>query len=347
MRAVLLTKHGGVDSLQFVADYPTPSPGGDEVLVRVMATGLNQVDQLILAGYPGIAIPLPHIQGGDIAGVVAGVGPGVTDWREGDRVLVFPIVTEIDDPHAQAGRDNLSHPWQFFGMQIKGGHCEYVCVPARNLVRLPDSVDFGDAVQLGVAGLTAMHGLSEKLGDLQAGQQFFIWGGAGGLGTIAIQLAKLKGATVHAVAGSPAKLEAMRELGADFVYNRSELDYEAIGKAVRGNAPAGIDLLLDYVGPGAFPVNWGMLAKGGTMAFCGILTGVETSIHLQFSYLRQLRFKGYYLGDKPDLEQLLGLVAEGKVRSVRAAEFELAEAARAHEFMNAGQGIGKVVIRVG
>jgi NADPH:quinone reductase-like Zn-dependent oxidoreductase len=274
MKAVLLTQHGGTDSLQFVTDYPDPVPAGDEVLVRVMATGLNQVDQLILRGYPGIAIPLPHIQGGDIAGYVAGVGPDVTDWKEGDRVLVFPIRTEPGDALAAQGLDNLSHPWQFYGMQIKGGHCEYVAVPQRNLVRLPDSVDFGDAVQLGVAGLTAMHGMGAKLGNLQPGQQFFIWGGAGGLGTIAIQLAKLKGATVHAVASSDDKLAAMRELGADFVYNRSELDYEAIGNAVRGNAPGGIDLLLDFVGPAAFPANWGMLAKGGTMAFCGILTGV-------------------------------------------------------------------------
>ncbi|MCB1186447.1 zinc-binding dehydrogenase [bacterium] len=346
MKAVLLTKHGGVDSLEFVDDYPTPSPSGDEVLVRVMATGLNQVDQLILRGYPGIAIPLPHIQGGDIAGVVAGVGPDVQGWKEGDRVLVFPIRTEPGDELAAKGLDNLSHPWQFYGMQIKGGHCEYVAVPQRNLVRLPDSVDFGDAVQLGVAGLTAMHGLSEKVGDLQPGQQFFIWGGAGGLGTIAIQLAKLKGATVHAVASSPEKLEAMKELGADFVYNRSEMDYEAIGNAVRGNAPAGIDLILDYVGPGAFQTNWGLLAKGGTMAFCGILTGVETTIHLQFSYLRQLRFKGYYLGNRPDLEQLVALVADGKIKAVKAAEFSLADAGKAHQFMDSNTGIGKVVIRV-
>ena len=347
MKAVLLTKHGGTDSLEFVSDFPTPSPAGDEVLIRVMATGLNQVDQLILRGYPGIAIPLPHIQGGDIAGVVAGVGPDVTGWQEGDRVLVFPIVTEPDDELAARGLDNLSHPWQFYGMQIRGGHCEYVNVPARNLVKLPDNVDFGDAVQLGVAGLTAMHGIGEHIGNLQEGQQFFLWGGSGGLGSIAIQLAKLHGATVHAVGSSQERLDAMQELGADFVYSRSDMDYEAVAKAVRGNAPGGIDLLMDYVGPLAFPANFAMLAKGGTMAFCGILTGVETSLHLQMAYLRQLRFKGYYLGTKPELEKLVGLLGQGKVKAVRAGEFPLADTALAHEFLNSGAAIGKVVIRVG
>ena len=346
MKAVLLTKHGGTDSLEFVSDFPAPSPEGDEVLVRVMATGLNQVDTIILKGYPGIAIPLPHIQGGDIAGVVAGVGPNASGWQEGDRVLVFPIVTEPGDAMAARGLDNLAHPWQFYGMQRKGGHCEYVAVPQHNLVRLPDNVDFADAVQLGVAGLTAMHAVSDRIGNLQTGQQFFIWGGSGGLGTIAIQLAKLKGATVHAVGSSAKRLEVMRDLGADFVYDRSGMDYEAIAKAVRGNAPAGIDLLLDYVGPAAFPANFAMLAKGGTMAFCGILTGVETSLHLQMAYLRQLRFMGYYLGNKPDLEQLVGLMGDGSIRAVKAAEFSLADVAKAHQFMDSGEAIGKIVINV-
>jgi NADPH:quinone reductase-like Zn-dependent oxidoreductase len=346
MKAVLLTKHGGVDSLDFVTDFPEPVPAADEVLIRVQATGLNQVDQVTLRGYPGIAIPLPHIQGGDIAGVIAGLGPQVEGWREGERVLVFPIVTEPDDALAARGLDNLAQPWQFFGMQRRGGHAEYVCVPARNLVRLPDNVDFADAVQLGVAGLTAQHAMGTHVGRLEAGQDFFVWGGSGGLGTMAIQLAKSRGARVHAVGSTAARLQTMQELGADFVYNRSELDYAGIAAAVRGNAPGGINLLLDYVGPAAFPANFSMLAKGGTFAFCGMLTGVETSLHLQQTYLRQLTLRGYYLGTKPELEQLVGMLSEGRIKAVRAAEFSLAETAQAHEYMNSGEGIGKIVINV-
>lgn len=346
MKAVLLTKHGGTDSLQYVTDFPEPQAGPGEVIVRVHATGLNQVDQVTLAGYPGIAIPLPHIQGGDIAGTVASLGPGAEGVNLGKRVLVFPIVTAASDPDTKRGQENLAVDWQFYGMHLKGGHCEYVSVPVRNLIALPDNVSFTDAVQLPVAGLTAQHGLGEHVGKLRHGQHFFIWGGSGGLGSIAIQLASNIGAVVHATGGSPQKLARMRELGVTHVYNRHEMSLQEIAIAVREQVPQGIDLILDYVGPQTFPTSFGMLRKGGTLAFCGMLTGVETSLHLQQAYLRQLSLLGFYLGTRTELELLVGKLADGSLKAVIAAEFDLADTAKAHELMNSGEQFGKIVIRV-
>ncbi|OGC95986.1 MAG: hypothetical protein A2W25_09590 [candidate division Zixibacteria bacterium RBG_16_53_22] len=340
MKAVILPQHGGREALRFVSDFPTPSPGKGEILVRVKATGINYVDIVNRQGYPGIALPLPHILGGDIAGEVAALGEGVDGPKVGTRVVVYPLIGCGQCPQCLDGKPNICLNWKFIGLHLHGGYAEYALAPAANV--LPISIPFEEAVTVPVAGLTAYHGLV-NVGELKLGQIFFIWGGAGGLGTMAIQIAKHLGATVIATAGSEKKLESMKKLGADHVLNRFKDD---IAGEVKKIAPFGVDLLLNYVGPQTFQTSFDMLKKGGTMLLCGIITGRETNFSIHQTYLRHLSIKGVYLGTKDEMQALLRLVEQGIIRPYAGVTLPLAEAAEGHRLVESGESIGKIALRV-
>lgn len=341
MKAITIPKHGGIEVLTIINDYSTPSAGEGEVLVKVEATGLNRVDILVRQGYPGIEIELPHIPGGDIAGTVAETGSGVDSVDSSARVLVYPLVSCGECLLCLDGKRNLCLNWKYMGMHLKGGYAEYAVVPADNIVPIPDSVTYEDAIACSIAGLTAYHGI-KTVGELKEGQSFFIWGGAGGLGTLAIQIAKHLGATVYATANSEEKLNIMRELGVDYAFNRLEDDVPA---QIRKTAPAGLDLIMDYVGPETFTTSWELLKKGGTMLLCGILTGRETNLNIQFTYLRHLSIKGTNLGTMEEMKELLGLVANGKLKPYIGGTFPLEDAARAQEMMEENRHIGKLILK--
>ena len=341
MKAITIPKHGGREVLTLVNDYPTPSAGEGEVLVKVEATGLNRVDILVRQGYPGIEIELPHIPGGDIAGTVAETGSGVDSVDSSARVLVYPLVSCGECLLCLEGKRNLCLNWKYIGMHLKGGYAEYAVVPAENIVPIPDSVTYEDAIACSIAGLTAYHGI-KTVGELKEGQSFFIWGGAGGLGTLAIQIAKHLGATVYATANSEEKLKIMRDLGVDYAFNRLEDDVPA---QIRKTAPAGLDLIMDYVGPETFTTSWELLKKGGTMLLCGILTGRETNLNIQFTYLRHLSIKGTNLGTMEEMKELLALVADGKLKPYIGGTFPLEDAAKAQEMMEENRHIGKLILK--
>ena len=341
MKAITIPQHGGREVLTLINDYPTPSAGEGEVLVKVEATGLNRVDILVRQGYPGIEIELPHIPGGDIAGTVAETGSGVDSLDSSARVLVYPLISCGECLLCLEGKRNLCLSWKYIGMHLKGGYAEYAVVPAENIVPIPDSVSYEDAIACSIAGLTAYHGI-KTVGELKEGQSFFIWGGAGGLGTLAIQIAKHLGATVYATANSEEKLNIMKELGVDYAFNRLEDDVPA---QIRKTAPAGLDLIMDYVGPATFTTSWELLKKGGTMLLCGILTGRETNLNIQFTYLRHLSIKGTNLGTIEEMKELLALVADGKIKPYIGETFPLEDAAKAQEMMEENRHIGKLILK--
>jgi NADPH:quinone reductase-like Zn-dependent oxidoreductase len=342
MRAVIIPRHGGPDVLEYREDFPPPQPGPGEALVRVHATGVNQIDRVVRLGYPGVAMPLPHVCGGDIAGVVAALGPDTPGPDPGTRVVVYPLLPCYDCALCAAGRLNLCQRWRYFGLHVQGGYAEYVAVPQYNLVPLPDSVSFADAVTLPVAGLTAWHAL-RTVGALQPGQTFFIWGGTGALGMLAIQLARQLGASVVATGGSPAKLEAMRAVGADCVIDRHTED---VPTRVLEFAPAGVDLALDYVGPETFNTTLGLLKKGGALLLCGMLTGRETTFNIHQAYMKHISVKGLYLGQKDELATLVDWLAGGRIRAAIDSVLPLSEARAAHTKLETGDYCGKIVLRI-
>lgn len=343
MKAVILNENGGIDKLIYTEEHPVPEIKPGEVLVNIKATSVNRADLVIRGGYPGLALNFPHILGGDIAGVVAKTGGDVKGFKEGERVAAWSIVSEADDDWSKKGKAGQSISWQYFGMHRNGSYAEYCAVPASSLIKLPENVSFEDAACLPVAGLTAYHAV-KTVGDVQKGDKFFIWGGTSGLGIIAIQLAKALGAEVFATAGFPHKIDFLKQLGVDHIFNHrdgSAIDDEVM-KITGG---LGIDVILDYVGPEAFPKNFKMVKKGGKILFCGILTGREAMVSLHQTYLRHISLLGLYLGEKNELEELIKLVSEGKIKPHIGASLDLKDAAKAHEMMAKGEVIGKIVLK--
>lgn len=344
MKAIILNENGGTDKLIYTESHPEPEIKPNEVLVQIKATSVNRADLVIRGGYPGLQLNFPHILGGDIAGVIAKTGSEVKDLKEGERVVAWSIVSEADDDWSKKGKAGQSISWQYFGMHRNGSYAEYAAVPASSIIRLPDNVSFEDAACLPVAGLTAYHAV-KTVGELEKGDKFFIWGGTSGLGIIAIQLAKELGAEVFATAGFPHKIEYLKQMGVDHIFNHrdgSAVDDEVL-KLTGG---LGIDVILDYVGPEAFPKNFKMVKKGGKILFCGILTGREATVSLHMTYLRHISLLGLYLGEKRELEALVDLVAQGKVKPHIGAELGLKDAAKAHELMAKGEVLGKIVLKV-
>ncbi len=343
MKAVTFSRHGGLDVLEYTEDYSTPQPKTGEVLVKVKISSLNQVDLVVRQGYPGLEISLPHIPGGDIVGVIEEVGDEVDTSLIGKRVAAYPIVSCGGCPLCREGKENLCLNWKFFGLHLKGSYAEYVAIPARNAIELPDTISDEAALSVPVAGLTAFHGL-KTVGDLKSGQTFLIWGGSGGLGTMAIQLAKLLGATVIATGGSDEKLKLMRSLGADHVFNR--YTEEDISYRVAEIAPAGVDLVMNYVGPDLFDASFNMLKKGGTMLLCGIISGRNSNVSLHMTYLRHLSLKGFYLGTKDEMKELIQWIADGRIKPHIGVRFPLKEAAVAQEMMINYGHTGKILLDI-
>lgn len=334
MNAVLLRSHGGTEALVYER-FPAPEPSPGEVIVRVRATTVNRADTVVRRGYPGLEVPLPHILGGDIAGEIEEVTAEAAGWQPGDRVVCYPMALE----GGYTGDDFWSVGWQYFGMHRKGGYAEYVNVPAASLVRLPDNVPFESAACLPVSGLTAEHALN--VSGLGAGDTLFFWGGSGGLGTLLLQLARHRGIRVLTTAGSPARCSELRSLGADHVFDRRA--DEVVG-AVRKVAPAGVDAVLDYVGPTTFAQSFSMVKKGGTILWCGMITGREVRVNIQALYLKHASIRGLYLGSMAELRSVVGAMAAGTLRPRIHAVMPLSEAARAHSLLESGEVFGKVVL---
>jgi alcohol dehydrogenase len=165
MKAVILKENGGTDKLIYTTDHPEPEIRPNEVLVNIKATSINRADLVIRAGYPGLSLKFPHILGGDIAGVISKTGNDVKNFKEGDRIVSWSIVSEADDDWSRKGKAGQSDSWQYFGMHRQGSYAEYAAVPESSLVKLPDNVSFETAACLPVAGLTAYHGV-KTVGDV-------------------------------------------------------------------------------------------------------------------------------------------------------------------------------------
>jgi NADPH:quinone reductase-like Zn-dependent oxidoreductase len=341
MNAIVLHEHGGVEKLVLEENFPIPAISNDEVLVRVKATSVNRIDFFIRSGYPGIEIPFPHIPGADIAGEVAEVGSDVTAFREGDRVLSWPLIACGDCEYCMKNQRGLCLNWKYFGMHIDGSYAEYVRAPAASLIPLPKDISYEDAATLPVAGLTAYHAFT-SVGQLRKGETALIWGGSGGLGTFAVQIAKELGAQVITSVGKDEKKEKLQELGADLVINHHTEDAKsAIHDFTKG---AGIEVVLDSVGAETFPTGFMSLKKGGRLLLCGKLTGMDVELSLHLTYLRHVSIMGLYLGEKHELIDLLRWVQSGRVKPAIDRVIKLEDVADAHEAMARGEHLGKIVL---
>ncbi len=339
MKALLLTAHGDASVLA-CGELPTPTPGPGEALVRLQASGVNHMDLLIRNGYPGIAVQLPHVLGGDVVGLVAAVGRGVTTVREGDRVIAAPVSGCGHCERCVEGQEFLCDAWQYLGFHRPGGYAQFCCVPARSLLALPESIDAGIAAALPVAGLTAFHAMT-SVAQLRAGQTIFIWGGAGALGTMSIQIARALGLRPLIAASSEEKRALGLRLGAELALDPNDADF---ADRLRAVAPAGVDAVLDSVGAQTFPRSFSMVRKGGQLLLCGMIGGREAPLSIHQTYLRHLSVRGLYLGSRAELATLVRLVADRTVNPHIGTRIPFEQAAAGQQLLESRRNQGKIAL---
>jgi len=335
MQAIRFHQHGGPDVLRYET-APDPEPGPDEVPIRVRACALNHLDLFIRQGIPGVPIALPHILGGDIAGERADTG---------EPVMIAPGAGCGLCHACLSGRDNECRQYKVLGYQRDGGYAELVTVPRKSVLPMPAGLSFAEAAAAPLVFLTAWNMLVRKA-RIEAGQTVLVWAASSGVGTAAIQIAKLWGCRVLATAGGPEKAELGRDLGADEVFDHSP-QAEPISRAVKRVCPAGVDVVVEHVGQASWDQSLRSMAPGAALVTCGATTGYEAKIDLRFLFTRQLRLMGSYMGRRGDLDRVLPLLASGQLRSVVDRTFPLAEAKAAHAYLEDKRQFGKVVLSVG
>lgn len=343
MRAVRIHEFGGADKLIYEESVPEPSVGAGEVKVRVRACALNHLDIWVRRGIPAYKTPLPHILGSDIAGEVVEVGEGVRGLGKGDEVVLYPVVTCGKCRFCKVGCENLCREVQVIGAHRAGGYAEHIVVPERNLLYKPSNLSFEEAAAFPLVFLTAWHMLMTKA-RLQPGEWVLVVGGGSGVGSAAIQIAKLRGALVIATAGGEAKRERCRELGADFTVNHSDPEwFKQVRDATEGE---GVDVVFEHVGQAVFDTCIRLLTKGGRLVTCGATTGAEAMFDIRYLFSRELEIHGAYIGTRAELEQILPHVVMGRLKPIVDSVFDLREARAAHEKLESRDFFGKIVLRV-
>jgi alcohol dehydrogenase len=335
MRAVVLREHGGNDKLKFEAEYPTPKAGEGDVVLRVRASSINYHDVFTRRGMPGIKVPLPVIIGLDVAGEIVEIGPGVTGWTVGERVLVDPV------NRVEGG---------LMGETIDGGLAEYCKARAHQLIRIPPKVTFEQAAALPVAYGTALR-MMNTIGKVQADEKVLILGASGGVGVCCVQLAKLAGAYVIACAGSEEKGRRLTELGADEIILYTQEDFmktvfERHGKPHRRRfvKGGGVDVVVNYTGGDTWVKSLRCLRLGGRLLTCGATAGFAPPEDIRFIWTFELQVLGSNGWEQQDLITLFDLVESGKLKVLIDKAYPLENAAEAVRVIEDRQVFGKIVV---
>lgn len=330
MKAVIYHEFGETDVLKYedVSD-PEPSPG--EVVVEVKSSSINSVDLRLRSGKSPRPVPLPHVGGVDVAGVVSSTGDGVEGVKTGDRVMVMPAV------RSEKGL-------QIVGVNLHGGFAEYVKVPSSNVVAIPEGLSFDDAATLPTCYVTAWYAFCER-GEIGEGETVLVHAAGSGTGSAAIQVAKLFGSFVIATAGSDEKLEKAKEIGADLTINYNSSDLSAELKEITRTRK--INMIFDPVGASVWKENIDSLAPRGKLLLIGVAGGgavEKTAIGPMI--MKDLSVLGVtvFNARAEHFEKVASLAKEGKLKPLIHGKFHLSEAAEAQKVLEKRMQFGKVVL---
>ncbi len=343
MKAVLFREHGGPEVLQYTS-LPTPEPGAGEVLVNIQVAALNRVDVTVRRGWAGLKLELPHIPGCDGAGVVAAIGPGVTQLAVGDHVVINANLGCGKCEYCLAGQDNMCRNWHLLGETVKGTYAEYLALPERQLYKLPADFNLRAAAAAALVYQTAWHSLITR-GQLRPGETVLIVGAGGGVNSASVQVAKLAGAKVFVVASNAEKARLAGSLGADLTIDRSK-DEDWSKAAFLATSKRGVDVVVDNVGS-TFISSLRTLRKGGRLLTVGNTGGPMVEIDNRFMFSKHLSIIGSTMSTLREFKTVMGLVVAGKLKAVLDRSYPLKEAAAAQERLQNGQQLGKITLDIG
>ncbi|HQQ68918.1 MAG TPA: zinc-binding dehydrogenase [Alicycliphilus sp.] len=342
MKAAFITGHGGNEVVQ-VGEHALPPRAPGEVLVRVRAATLNQVDLYMRNSGAGITHQLPQILGLDAAGTVEACDETDPLLRPGQEVVVHPGLACGRCEFCQRGDSALCTRIQFLGEHRGGTFAQWIQVPAAQLFPKPAHLDWTEAAALGVNHLTAWRMLFTKAG-LKPWETVLVFGVGGGVSLAALQLAKAVGARVIVTSRDDAKLQRAQAMGADHAINSQTDD---VAKSVMAYTDGrGVDVVFENVGAAVWPWALKSLARGGRLVTCGATTGDQPGADLRRIFVRQLQIFGSSLGSYGEYRDLLSMVARAGIRPVIDREFPLEEVHGALDYLETGAQFGKVALRI-
>ena len=338
MRAMVLEEYGGPLMLRELA---VPVAGAGAVLLRVRACAVDRFDLAIRAGGRERA-PLPHVLGHEIAGEVVGIGPDVAGWPIGTRVAATLYLVCETCRWCLRGRETICENFGgHVGVNTWGGYAEYAVLPARNLVRLSETIGFPEGSILANAVGTPLHALNARM-DLSPGERLVVTGAGGGVGLHAVQLGRMLGAAVAAVDLGAEKAAAALQYGAEIAIDPTVTD---LGKAIREwTGGRGADAILELVGPATMPATLASLAKGGRMVIVGSHTGAAWNIDPGSIYRNEWEIRGSRNVSSDELATVIDLVTRGLINPVVAGTYPLEEVEFLHERVRVGSVIGRDVL---
>lgn len=342
MKAVRFHRHGGPEVLRY-EDAPDPAPDADEALVKVKACALNHLDIWARNGLPNVEIPMPHISGSDVSGVVEWVPPEEKEFRRGDEVVMNPGVGCGRCEKCLLGLDNQCRFYTIIGYGVDGGYAELVKMPRANLVRKPDGMSFEQAASFPLVFLTAYHMLVTKA-RVRAGETVLVLAANSGVGSAAIQVAKVFGAEVIATAGDEGKMAKAKTLGADHAIDHYRQNVLEEVRKLTGKR--GVDVVVEHVGKATWDTSVKALTKGGRLVLCGATTGADATNDLRYVYNRELTIYGSFMASKGELLTVVKLVQSGRLKPVVDSVYSLGDAAKAQERMEDKEHFGKIVLKV-
>ncbi len=369
MKAIRIHQHGGPEVLK-IEELPTPKLAAAQVLVKIHAAAMNHMDLWVRNGMPGVKLPLPMILGCEGSGVVVEVGSGVKKIKKGDEVVINPIVSCGQCDRCLEGNDHFCPKFGLLGETEDGVDSEFRAVFERRLIPKPKYVSFEEAAAVPVTFLTAWHMLVDKCQ----------WGGSGGaretlrtvtacggtqpkvsrsdrtrstatvlviaassgVGSAAVQIAKLFGATVIATAGSDEKLSHAKELGADYLINHTT---QSISKEVKKFTEGrGADIVFEHVGKATWNESLRSLAFNGKIVTCGATTGGDVGVNLVHLFIKHQQILGSTMGPSATLSKIFDLVAQKKLRPVIDKVYKFSEVQGAHRRLEGREQFGKIVL---
>ena len=342
MKTILFHQHGGPEVLEYT-DFPTPEPKAGEVQIRLHAAALNRMDVFVRNGWPGLKLELPHINGADGAGEISQLGSEVSDFKVGDRVVINANIGCGVCEFCLNGQDNLCNHWHLLGETIRGTYAEFICLPARQLYKLPEDFEFQQAAAAALVYQTAWHSMVKR-GGVKAGETVAIVGAGGGVNSASIQIAKYLGARVIVIGSNAEKLSQAEALGADILIDRSQ--NEDWSKAVfLATDKRGVDVVVDNVGT-TFPLSLRALRKGGRLLTVGNSASPRFEIDNRYIFAKHLSILGSTMSTLSDFHEVMNLVIAGKLKPIIDQTFPLKDAAAAQERLWRGDNFGKIVLNI-
>ncbi len=339
MRAALIRKHGDPSVLQ-LEEIAVPKPGKGELLIKMLSTSVNHRDVWIRKGHPHPAyhVDLPTVLGVDVCGVIEEAGEGVDPaFRAGDRIIANPYIPCGKCDYCRRGEFQYCPNFTVYN----GSYAEYAVISANNAVKISKEVPVAHAAAFPNSYITAWQMLVGKVGVGPA-DTVFVWAGTSGLGSAAIEIAKLAGARVIASAGTEEKLEMLKAYHPDLIVDHYKPDM--VKRVMDFTEGKGASIVFEHVGKASWQRTLELCAFGGTIVTAGATSGDEVAMDITYAFVKQIRIFGSRLGTMKDLSDSVRHLNSGYFKPLIGRALPLEEIVQAHELMEAGKIIGKITL---